>query len=333
MKIAFLIGNGFDISLKLKTRYSDFYEHYIKVNSKTKLIEAFKNSLALQMKDTDKWSDLELALGDYLEVLANLEEFDDLIGDIRFELSEYLKKVQDHFNSEMRDKLSSYKLLEHLLCPEMFLKGRSHEALRAFYGIYGQKPVSVDVITFNYTNILEQILDIAEESTEHRNLRTSIIEEGLERRLLNIYHVHGSVVQDMVLGVNHDEQIKNHEFRSIAEIRNDFIKSECNLAQEHGVEDKCMTSIKKADVICIFGSSLGKTDQLWWDLIAEQVRLRNCRLVVFYYNPTVSRLNSSHSSRYKKEIINKIFGDNQQSDLASKIFVSFNSNLFKWDVF
>ena len=29
MEIAYLIGNGFDLNLGLKTRYDDFYDYYI----------------------------------------------------------------------------------------------------------------------------------------------------------------------------------------------------------------------------------------------------------------------------------------------------------------
>lgn len=32
MKITFLIGNGFDINLGLKTKYKDFVNHYKQIN-------------------------------------------------------------------------------------------------------------------------------------------------------------------------------------------------------------------------------------------------------------------------------------------------------------
>lgn len=39
MNILFLLDNGFDLNLGMKTRYSDFYEYYKLVNSKSEKIE------------------------------------------------------------------------------------------------------------------------------------------------------------------------------------------------------------------------------------------------------------------------------------------------------
>lgn len=42
MNITFLIGNGFDLNLKLNTRYSDFYKYYIKNDPKDLLSKSIK---------------------------------------------------------------------------------------------------------------------------------------------------------------------------------------------------------------------------------------------------------------------------------------------------
>ena len=38
MNIVHIIGNGFDLNLDLKTSYKDFYDYYIKINSKNEII-------------------------------------------------------------------------------------------------------------------------------------------------------------------------------------------------------------------------------------------------------------------------------------------------------
>ena len=43
MKIVYLIGNGFDLNLGLKTSYRDFYKKYIKQKSNSEIVENFKN--------------------------------------------------------------------------------------------------------------------------------------------------------------------------------------------------------------------------------------------------------------------------------------------------
>ncbi|MBK7465948.1 MAG: hypothetical protein IPJ43_03540 [Saprospiraceae bacterium] len=39
MEILYIIGNGFDINLGMKTRYSDFYTYYKTTNSKSEAIQ------------------------------------------------------------------------------------------------------------------------------------------------------------------------------------------------------------------------------------------------------------------------------------------------------
>ena len=333
MQVAYLIGNGFDIALGLKTRYLDFYEHYVKCASSSDLIRDFKKELEAETKGNDKWSDLELALGEYLEKLSSLDQFDEILDDIQVELSEYLKLIQNSFKTGFEKEIETKKFLQHLLCPEDFLKGRNSRALKKFYSSISSKPFYFNVISFNYTNTFEQILGISEVSNEYANLTHRIVIDNVERMLRSLFHVHGSVTEDMVIGVNDEDQISNLEFRKNRDIRTQFIKSECNLAQGHGVEESCMERIKKADVICIFGSSLGKTDKIWWDLIADQVRERSCRLVIFDYQPSFKKLQSARGDRYKRIIIEKIFGNNQPNDVEEKVLVSLNSDLFKKELF
>ena len=64
MNVTFLIGNGFDLNLKLNTRYSDFYKYYIENDPKDLLSKSIKD-------DYEMWSDLEVGLGEFL---SNIDE-------------------------------------------------------------------------------------------------------------------------------------------------------------------------------------------------------------------------------------------------------------------
>lgn len=59
-RIAFLIGNGFDLNIGLATRYDQFCKHYLKEHSEDFLAKSMKTDMKL-------WSDLELALGKVTE--------------------------------------------------------------------------------------------------------------------------------------------------------------------------------------------------------------------------------------------------------------------------
>jgi hypothetical protein len=81
----------------------------------------------------------------------------------------------------------------------------------------------------------------------------------------------------MVLGVNDISQIDNIGFHKNQDIIETIIKDECNQAQKHTKEIWCKNQIKKANLICIFGSSIGDTDNIWWELVGEQLT-RDCNL-------------------------------------------------------
>ena len=59
MNVTYLIGNGFDLGLGLKTRFSDFLPIYISEKSKDEDILEFQEDIA---KSIDDWSDFELQL-------------------------------------------------------------------------------------------------------------------------------------------------------------------------------------------------------------------------------------------------------------------------------
>ena len=61
MNITFLIGNGFDLNLGLKTSFSDFLKVYKEPQAgDSDVIKKFKSYF---LKDENLWSDAEMAFG------------------------------------------------------------------------------------------------------------------------------------------------------------------------------------------------------------------------------------------------------------------------------
>lgn len=116
MKILFILGNGFDINLGLKTRYQDFYDVYSKNHSNHDLVMKLKNHIS---KNTNGyWSDLELALGEYTKEFKNIEDFDTVMEDIILSLSKYLKNIQSNFN---KSNIKCENFFHDLDSPENYL--------------------------------------------------------------------------------------------------------------------------------------------------------------------------------------------------------------------
>ena len=95
MNIVHIIGNGFDLNLDLKTSYKDFYDYYIKINSKNEIIELLKREIK---SNSENWSDLELALGKFTSKIKTVDEFEVIRRDIILNLSNYLKVIEDSFD-------------------------------------------------------------------------------------------------------------------------------------------------------------------------------------------------------------------------------------------
>lgn len=58
MNITFLVGNGFDLNLGLRTSYETFYKYYIKKEPHDLIAKFIKDDYRL-------WADLELGLGEF----------------------------------------------------------------------------------------------------------------------------------------------------------------------------------------------------------------------------------------------------------------------------
>ncbi|WP_462147439.1 bacteriophage abortive infection AbiH family protein [Pseudoalteromonas gelatinilytica] len=331
MRVAYILGNGFDINLGLKTRYTDFYDYYLTKQSEDPLISQFKEHLTNELISTNKWSDLELSLGNYLENLCSIDEFDNLFDNIQDELAEYLKDIQTDYKNMLPDSSREEIkkcFLSDIFTPDKYLDTRDKDKLIEFYQTKKSNAVFFSIVNFNYTNTIESILGIKADSNEHSSL---VIKEELRGKthiLSSLYHVHGSVFKNMILGVNDKSQINNSDFKENEDITNQFIKSECNLVQRHAVESKCEQIINEADVICIFGSSLGDTDRIWWDQIAKELIERECRLIIFEHNKNIRELNPARGNRRRRDLVQLIFGDKKPDNIEDKIYISFNSRIF-----
>ena len=98
MNITFLIGNGFDLNLGMKTKYNDFLKYYNHPKRrKTKLIKDFVIDI---LQEKDLWSSAEVAFGEYTDsydgVKRTVENYCDCHEDFCNKLAKYLEKEQEY---------------------------------------------------------------------------------------------------------------------------------------------------------------------------------------------------------------------------------------------
>ena len=97
MKIVYLIGNGFDVNIEMKTKYNDFYEYYLSLSKKNDadVIKIFKDKLN---ENFDNWSDLEYELGIYLENIEDEKEAIILHEDLIEKLQSFFEKEEKKYH-------------------------------------------------------------------------------------------------------------------------------------------------------------------------------------------------------------------------------------------
>ena len=314
MNLLFLIGNGFDINLGLKTGYPDFYRYYKTIDSQDPDILAMKESIE---KDSC-WSDLEHGLGVYSEEMRSKDVFLKCVADIKEALTQYLISQRESATIN----LSFEKMMEDLTSPEDYLdellKSKYNAFLKTHRGHFALEK-SVSVVTFNYTDTLETILT------------------AKGRVAVPILHIHGKLPNDIVLGVSDLKQIANNSFRTERDVREEFIKPEYNKACLNMRDETFVRLITSADVIILFGSSLGETDRKWWRLIGSQLQKKESETVLFYFvydkkKDTVHHPNHRlrWTEQYQKEIISVLeIPEDRSTEILARIYIGINKDIFK----
>lgn len=105
VNITFLIGNGFDIGLGLKTRYENFYDVYSTPNEEdSEHLQVFKSALQKYQSEKDQkkgkivdWSDFEKTFGDYSKNFKDGEQYKyiELFENFVEEFNAYLQQEEN----------------------------------------------------------------------------------------------------------------------------------------------------------------------------------------------------------------------------------------------
>lgn len=324
MNIVFIVGNGFDLNLGLKTSYSDFYDYYLQQLSPTSVIRKAKEDIAEEKYST--WADLERGLGEYSKKCSR-EDFLQLLGNIRYHLSKYLETI-----TEKTPFVLSDLFLNDLMAPEQHLEVELRDQLYAYRSNYlndGREDV-IDIITFNYTFTMEKILNV-----NQRDSVVAIPRLTSRQRYGHIYHVHGILNKEMAMGVNDINQISNESFRTDDDIVELFVKPEFNDACLNGNNKACETVIINADYIVLFGVSFGDTDSKWWKLIGERLTKKRCVVINYSYDNKKDVVNQPNKKRrWAKATVSFLkehfdITDIPEEKLPGAIFVGINKPFFK----
>ena len=339
MNVLYLIGNGFDLRLGLPTRYADFLEFYKGQtpqlgdgrSQREVAIKKYKERFFTEMAEREErgeeqWKDLEIALGEFTTAFGDdadgFCDFCDFYEDMNRSLEAYLSQCNFEPPPEEVEKLC-----EDLTYPYRYFKPREEKELRA---LTIAQAWYIDVISFNYTSSFECLcqdaLLVGERNHPEGYSGHPVIYQGVK-------HVHGSLGEGgILLGVDHGEQIVSAQYRQCDDVMDLLLKPQANEGRGTLVDEECLSLIAGADVICLFGFSLGPTDQMWWTAIKKRF-LDNPEVILlyFHYDPAAGsalKFDRRKERQARQHLINTLGLEGNQKEYDDRIFVAINSDMF-----
>lgn len=330
MNTVFLIGNGFDINLGMKTSYADFYEDYIRRYITTsEPIKRLINNIA-KYKNTNLWADLEKGLGEYAAQISSVDELREVYFHLNEALMTYL--VEQSLDEKYLTIDAETKLKKDLMSPQQYFRPRIRQSIVEYMNPGGVVQDDINIITFNYTDTIEKILEAGsfklplELGVKNTN--------GSKRVLQSINHIHGTLNDtELIMGVNDLSQIKNEDLAKDPSAQSMLVKPETTINRGDLLDDKCEKVMKNADMYCLFGLSLGETDNKWWNILSARMNSSNAHIIYYAHTSKKPKHNQDlwdMERSYRDMLIEKFAGNaSDKSSYLYRIHVVVNSGMFK----
>lgn len=272
-KITFIIGNGFDLGLGLKTKYFDVYDGYINNPSSSDIVAKFKQDLKDNLaNDYENWSDFEIGMAKYATEFDSEDQLVDCVRDFKQYMVAHLKSENQIFLDMLKGFTNSLSIINELnRSLEFFYDGLTPNIINQFRYITKDAEIIRNYITFNYTHSLEALLSI--QATHYKFIENEPI------------HIHGRLDRDVVLGIDNINQLKGIKYSLTRKGQRAFVKTLFNEEYDRARIEKAQNTISQSSIICIYGFSLGESDQTWVEALANWLREdSNHHMVIYDYD-------------------------------------------------
>lgn len=327
MDITYLIGNGFDISVGLHTKYSEFLEYYRAKKTDNPLIQKFKNSIT---GNQDLWSDAEIAFGECTKDFSYLEEFNVCYYDFCLELCNYLRG-QEKLLIQPNDSIRK-KFCEALISFPKHLRPAEYIEISRILNSHITESFKYNFINFNYTRAFDGCHDYAKKTSQQFTYHEKSGSKYADL-LGELMHVHGDLSRPILMGVNDESQVANKDFLKIRQFVREFIKPETNKALKNLINEKAQELIERSTILIVFGMSLGKTDKKWWQLIAKWLANTSGHLIIYTryadFNINLGGVELAHEESIQNLFLSYSgFSEQAKNSLINRIHIVSNQDLF-----
>lgn len=336
MNITFLIGNGFDLGVGMKSKFSHYFPIYIEEskNKKTSLRGLADN---ISMNE-DKWSYFEKQLGEYTTNFTsdNKLNFRNQLRDFERSFVDYLKKEEQLLSFENHKDISN-QMISALTT--FYLNGNLHTAssnmVKKLYESNRGQHHRYNFISFNYTSVLDNcLITIENKHVKKRQVGTYTYNDIIGE----IVHVHGNCDNFPITGVNDVSQIKNEELAKDDKFVRYLVKPMINNRLRMNYDLESSRLIANSSIVCIYGMALGETDKKWWDKILSWLNSNSDhQLIIFDYDENYTTTSQFDWLDKEDSILEKLQAYSSNKDinidkLRERIHISVNKNIFEMNL-
>jgi len=331
-RITFFIGNGFDINVGLPTKYSQFYEYYKRNYPEDLLAKDIAS-------DYEYWADMEVGLGKYTSKVK-MED-----ADLFWESEERLEQaLADYLDMQTKDicvdpKENAEILKKSLLgFYEELPKEQKMDISERIRGI--KENITYSFISFNYTNVLDLCIEAGREVFP-KEIGSHKSDSGVTyaHTLGDVLHIHGTINEELILGVNDASQIANDEFCQNMLYKQLLLKEEANKRFGQNKIQEARQIINESSIICTFGTSIGVTDRMWWGYICNWLQKSiSHRLIIYAKNDKpISRITkhllfSRQNAILENLKMNSGLGEEEWNQIRNRIYIKFDSEIFGFKI-
>ena len=336
MRTAYLVGNGFDLSVRLDTSPGSFLQAFVDENVVGEATSDSTSAVAfakdIQSDGVETWADFETKIGEYSSRFSadQAGEYVARVAALRSFLGQWLQKQQSRAD-EAFIKGNAAGCIRSMTDYRSGLRPLKGAKLRQLRGKHKSENWYQDIVCFNYTDVLERMRAAA--GGENTNIGN--LESGTCSAIGKFVYAHDSLKDKIVCGVNDTSQIANEAFRDIRLVTDNLVKGdmEANVIA-NDLDAQARRIIDDANVVAVFGMSFGKSDRRWWEQVGKKlIEDKSSILVLFDYEMIAAEQGTEQIALYRRNqaamsTFTSAAGIEMTSDVEDRIVVAPSNLLF-----
>ncbi|WP_309260431.1 AbiH family protein [Bacillus cereus] len=281
-----IVGNGFDMSLGLKSSYQNFIEYIKSRNKFAKDYELYNyNRLFLRKYENFhlNWSDFESLYEETVRKINNRSQKNEEPQDI-FDIAsvnDSIKRLEEDFHEYLSDEYQKWIEQKTIQIRSSDFKGFTEEVNPFFKKMI--KDENTFFINFNYTNTIEVLCESVLYDPEPIRISQSSLE--VKKAKERVFHIHGSLEEENILfggGFTDSEDInKIHYSQSLINDKLFRIKENelLNSTRKKIMSTIDLNSEDRNNDLFIIGHSLQGSD---FPFLSKLIQKAN-KVFIFYY--------------------------------------------------